>query len=151
MWVPSHPPLLFPSLENIRKEFGDFVNSLTDIRLNRFTWTKRLLLVLILVSIVFRGKMHRALQSLNAKVGRARDDSIRFTFRALLITLVRSIAVPLLIVVLASAVGQYGAVTAPYFAASLAHLALVLFLILLLRAACEENGMAQVHFGWSRP
>jgi potassium efflux system protein len=150
LWVPSHPTLLFPSPENFKKELSGYVDSLFDLRLSQFTWTKILLLVLILVSIVLRGKMRQGLQYLNTKVGRARDDSIRYTFRALLITLVRSIAVPLLIIILASAIGQSSTVTAPYFSVSLIHLAQTLFLILLLRAACEEDGMAQVHFGWAQ-
>ena len=94
--------------------------------------------------------MYLYLQILNAKVGRARDDSIRYTFRALLLTLIRSIAVPLLLFVLANGLETSGTGATPYLASSLIHSAETLFLILLLRTACEENGLALVHFGWTQ-
>jgi potassium efflux system protein len=151
LWVPSHPPLPFPTLEIFKKEFGDFIHSLSGIRLGQFKWTTVLLLIFILTYLVLHKKIALYLQSLNAKVGRARDDSIRYTFRVLLWTLARSIALPLLLVVLASGSEDSGIGPAFYLRAAIIHSAGNLFLILLLRTACDENGIALVHFGWSRP
>ena len=151
LWVPSHPPLPFPTPENFKKEFGDFIDSLSGMRLGQFKWTAGLLLILILTYLVLHKKIALYLQSLNAKVGRARDDSIRYTFRVLLWTLARSIAVPLLLVVLASGSEDSSTGPALYLGAAIIHSAGNLFLILLLRTACEENGIALVHFSWSRP
>jgi potassium efflux system protein len=151
LWVPSHPPLTFPSRESVGKEFAGFIDSLAGLRLGRLTPATGLLIILLLTSLVFRKKMYLYLQRLNANVGRARDDSIRYTFRALLLTLALCIALPLLLVVLANSLEQSGTSAAPYLSAAFVHAAQVLFLLLLLRTACGENGIARVHFGWSRP
>ena len=150
LWVPSHPPISFSSLKNIKNEFDNLVEGVAGLRMAHFTPVTSLLIILILVSLALRKKISLYMQSLNAKVGRVRDDSIRYTFRALLLTLIRSIATPLLLLILANSLESSGADTAPYLSASIFHSAEILFLILLLRTACEENGFAHVHFGWTR-
>jgi potassium efflux system protein len=136
-------------VENFRKEYAGFVNILSGLRLGHFSWATRLLLILVLSSLILRNKMNVYVHSLNAKVGRARDDSIRYTFRALLLTLIRTIAVPLLLLVLANSLEGSGTEAAPYLSSAIVYAAQTLFLILLLRTACEENCIAIVHFGWS--
>jgi len=150
LWVPSHPAFSLSSLGTIRKEFAGLVESLAGLRMAHFTPITSLLIILILASVVLRKRMSLYLQGLNAKVGRARDDSIRYSFRALLLTLVRSVATPLLLIILANGLESSGTGASPYLAASLFHSAETLFLILLLRTACEEEGIAQVHFGWTQ-
>jgi potassium efflux system protein len=149
LWVPSHPPISFPSRENVSREFAGFVDSLSGLRLGHFTPATGLFVILILTSLMLRKNMNSYMQRLNAKVGRVRDDSIRYTFRALLFTLIRSIAVPLLLVVFANSLQDSGTAAAPYLSAAFIHAAEMLFIILLLRTACDEDGIARVHFGWS--
>jgi len=149
LWVPSHPPLSLSSLKNIKQEYRNLVKNFSGLQLGPLTPMTGVLLALILLSLVLRRKMDSYLRIINKKVGRVREDSIRFTFRALLITIVRSIATPLLLVVLANTLESYGAGVAQYLSTSLFGPAETLFVILLLRTACKENGIARVHFDWA--
>ena len=149
LWVPSHPPLSLSSLNNIKKEFQNLVNNLSELRIGTVTPMASLLLALILLSLVLRKKMDLYLQSINKKVGRVREDSIRVTFQAFLITIVRSISTPLLLVILASGLESSSTGTAPYLATGIIGSAKTLFVILLLRTACKDYGIARVHFDWA--
>jgi potassium efflux system protein len=150
LWVPSHPAITLSSLGTLKKEFAEFVKDLEGIKLVQFTPAKSLLIIVLLFVLAFRSKMYTQLQSLNTKVGRARDDSIRYTFEALLLVLIRSLAMPVLLLLLANSLETTGTGVTPYLAQSLIHSAEILFLILLLRTACEEKGLADVHFGWTQ-
>jgi potassium efflux system protein len=150
LWVPSHPAISFSLLKNFRQKFSALVDKLADLRMTRFTPISSLLLLLAVVSFALRRKMSLHLQSLNAKVGRARDDSIAYTFRALLLTLTRSVPLPLLLFIIAAGLEKSSASAAPYLEKSLFRAAEFLFLLLLFRVTCEENGLAHVHFGWTR-
>ena len=150
LWVPSHPPISLSSLKAIGKESSNLFESLANLRMASFTPITSLLLVIIFISFALRKRTTLYLHSLSTKVGRARDDSIRYTFRALLLALIRSTATPLLLLILASGLENAGSGASPYLAASLIHAAEILFLILLLRVVCEENGIAQAHFGWTQ-
>ena len=150
LWVPSHAPVSLSAF-NIKRESGNFVDSLSGLHIKRLTLSTSLLLVLILISFVLRKKINQYLAILSQKIGRPRDDSIRYTFRAFLLTLIQSITLPLLLFVLANDIESSGTAMAPYLALAFVHLAQSLFLILLLRTACGEYGIAPVHFGWSRP
>jgi potassium efflux system protein len=149
LWVQSHPPISLSSLKNIKQEFRDLAVKFSELRFGPLAPMTGLLLALILFSLVLRGKMDSFLRNINNKVGRVREDSIRFTFQALLITIVRSIATPLLLVVLASGLVSTSTGPAPYLSTSLLESAQILFVILILRTACKENGIARVHFDWA--
>jgi len=148
LWVPSHPPLSISHLKNLGKEFNDFVSSLSGLKIGLPTPVGSMLLILILISLMFRRHMDLRLQSLNTKVGHVREDSIWLTLRVLLITLVRSILLPLLLLVLASGLTNSDAGAAPYLSGALQGSAISLFLILFLRNSCHEHGIARVHFNW---
>ena len=149
LWVPSHPPLSLSSLKNIKQEFNDLVRKISELRFGSLTPMTSLLLAFILLSLLTRRKMNSHLRNINKKVGRVREDSILFTFRALLITAVRSIATPILLLVLAASLEVSGAGVAQYLATGLVDSAEILFVILILRTACKENGIARVHFEWA--
>ena len=149
LWVPSHPAISLSSLRNIKQEFRDLVVKISELQLGPLTPMTSLLLALILISLVLRRKMDSYLRNINKKVGRVREDSIQFTFRALLITIIRSMATPLLLVVLASGLKGSGAGTAQYLSTGMFESAQILFVILMLRTACKENGIARVHFDWA--
>jgi len=152
LWVPSHPPISFSSLKGINDAFDALVENLVKLRLNRLSAFSSVLLIFVLSVLVLRKKMSRRAQTLSQKIGRVRDDSISYTFRVLLLTLARSVAPSLLLIVLANNLDSPGAGigAAPYLAKGLMISAKSLFLILLLRTACEEQGLAEAHFGWMR-
>jgi potassium efflux system protein len=149
LWVPSHPAISLGSAGDIKGEFAGFRDKLADMRLAQLKPATSVLLILALASLALGRKLYMRLQALNAKVGRARDDSIRHTFHALLLTLARIIPLPLLLLFFATGVETSANAATPYLTASLIHAAETLFLILLLRTSCEENGLASVHFGWT--
>jgi potassium efflux system protein len=152
LWVPSHPPISFSSLKAINDAFDALVENLVKLRLNRLSVFSGVLLILVLAALVLSKGMSRRVQDLSQKIGRARDDSISYTFRTLLLTLVRSIAPSMLLIMLAYNLDSPGAAVgaAPYLAEGLLISAKSLFLIVLLRTACEEKGLAEAHFGWLR-
>jgi len=149
LWVPSHPPLSISSLQNIKQEFRDLETKISELQFSPLTPMTSLLFGFILLSLLARRKMNSHLRSINKKVGRVREDSIRFTFRALLITVVRSIATPLFLVVLAGSLESSDAEVAHYLKTGFVETAVILFVILMLRTACKENGIARVHFDWA--
>ena len=149
LWVPSHPPLSISSLKNIRNELRNFADSLPELKMGSLSPIPATLIFLILLSLLFSRRLETSLQDANAKVGRVREDSIRFTFFALLITLVRSIALPLLLIVAAKSSMAADSSATPYLAHAILGSADSLFMILLLRNACGVNGIARVHFDWS--
>jgi len=149
LWVPSHPPLSLSALKNIKQEFNDLVRKISELRFGPLTPMTGLLLAFVLISLLTRSKMTAHLRNINKKVGRVREDSIRFTFRALLITVVRSIATPILLLILAASLEVSGTEVAQYLGTGFVESAETLFVILLLRTACKENGIARVHFDWA--
>ena len=150
LWVPSHPTISLASIGSIKGEFAGFSDNLANIRLAQLTPVASVLLILILILLALGRTLYLHLQTLNAKVGRVREDSTRYTFTALLLTLVRIIPLPLLLLFFGNSLETSGNSAAPYLTASLLHAAENLFLILLLRTACEENGLARLHFGWTQ-
>jgi len=149
LWVPSHPPLSISSLQNIKQEFRDLETKISALQFAPLTPLTSLLFGFILLSLLARRKMNSHLRSINKKVGRVREDSILFTFRALLITIVRSIATPLLLVVLGRSLESSDVGVAQYLSTGFLESAKILFVILMLRTASKENGIARIHFDWA--
>ncbi len=148
LWVPSHPPIQVSFLTDIRKDFEILVQRLSDTRRLHLTPGIGLLLVFILILYLFRSRLEPYMLRQNAKVGRVRQDHIGLTFGELLITLLRSLLIPLILLILAYGISESTRENAPYLSGSMARSAKVFFLLMFLRITCEKGGLAQVHFGW---
>lgn len=148
LWVPSHPPISLGFWENIKQDSKNLVDQVSGLRPIHFTPATGLLLILVLLSLLFRKTVKQYVASQKAKVGNVRKDHIGLTFGALLITAFRSLIIPLFLVVLARDLGHASSAAAPYLSSSLSGSARDLFLLILLRISCEPNGLAQLHFNW---
>jgi small-conductance mechanosensitive channel len=106
------------------------------------------LLIVILMLYLFRRWLEPFMLNQNAKVGRVRQDHIGLTLFELLITFLRSLLFPLLLLILAYSISESTRENAPYLSSSITRSSKLLFLLLFLRITCEKDGLAQVHFGW---
>ena len=150
LWEPNHPPV---SMATLRLAPGDLRQTLSEIktvRLGGLTTAATFLLIFSLVLIGLRKKITQSLVTVNRKIGRARDDSIRFTLIALLLTLVRCLPAPLLLIGLAFGLQNSGVNASETLAVTLFLIAKILYIVLLLRNACGEQGIASLHFDWPR-
>ena len=148
LWVPNHPPVSMANLRLAPEDLRLTISSMKTVRLGGLTTSATLLLIFSLVLIGLRKKIAERLVSVNSKIGRARDDSIRFTLMALGLTLIRCLPAPLLFVVLASGLQNAGVPASDSLAVTFSLLAGFLYVLLLLRTACGEQGVARVHFDW---
>ena len=148
LWVPSHPPFSLSLFSNIKHELQTLSTKISALRFDPLTPMIGLLFALALLLLGVQTKLNSHLQSINEKVGRVREDSIRFTFRSLLITLLRGSAIPLMVMLLAGSLVISGAEVSDFQKTDLFESAKILFMILLLRTATKENGIAPGHFGW---
>ncbi len=108
---------------------------------------------LLLLALVFfaRRPLGARFKELNKRVGRPSTDHIGLTLGALGISAARALPLPLLFAILGWALTRspfHTAFTASVAAALLA-IAPFLYNTLLFRILCAENGVMQVHFGWS--
>ncbi len=149
LWVPSHPTFSFPTPEKIKQELGRAAEVLSALFSAQAVPILGLLLVLLVAVLGLRNKLEQFQQSLNAKIGRPRSDSIRYTFGALLLTLVRCAVLPLLFFLMIASLDNSSSAAVWYLGGGLHTVSKTLFVILLLRLACAPTGIAPLHFGWS--
>lgn len=148
LWVPSHPPISASFWANIKHDYVSYRRSLSGIGYLQVAPAAGLAALLGLLWFLFREKFHRYASAQRAKLGRVNQDSIGLTFVAMLFTILRSLAIPALLLVLAHGISSGGHEMAPYLGSSMNRSAKILFLLLLLRNSCESGGLAQLHFNW---
>ncbi len=149
LWVPSHPSLSVDQVLNISEDLASVWAGLRQLRLTRLDLTTSLLMVLILVSMLFRSTIKAYADGLSAKTRRRADDSIWLTFQVMMAVVLRSAAAPFFLILLGGALDSVDNELVPYFSLSLTRSAIILFIILLFRVSCEEQGLGRWHFGWS--
>jgi len=108
---------------------------------------------LLLLGLVFysRRPLRARFKALNERVGRPSTDHIGLTLGALAISAARALPLPLLLAFLGWALTRspYHVDFTASVAAALHAVAPFLYNTLLFRVLCAENGVMQVHFGWS--
>lgn len=112
------------------------------------------LAILIFLVLVFGGRrLRRSLRATAATVGNPRKDSIKFTFRALLITILLALPLPLLVFSAGWEIGQYleASVSTQVIGTTLRSFTLALFFQRVLTMLCLDGGLAQAHFKWPEP
>lgn len=148
LWVPSHPSLSLEILKNISNDIGDFFVRLSELRFSGFTPMGMVILFLSLALLALREKISARLSTINKKVGRVREDSILLTLRALALSIVRSLPVPLILLLLVNGLQSPELGIAPYLAKGLEESIAVLLGLLIVRTSCLRNGFARIHLGW---
>ena len=150
LWVPSHPPLTFAVFKNIRQELGDLQSIFTRLNFSRLALESWLLVVLALGLFISRKKIDSRLDDINQRIGRVRSDSIFHTIQALLLNILRVMPVPFLLLLVAQGLKGPDTDAAPYLVNGLLDAIEILFLLLILRTSCLDNGIARTHFAWSK-
>mgnify|MGYP001828824391 CR=1 FL=1 len=150
LWVPSHPTFSLEILKNIKNDFRDFLVNLDELSFARFTPMGLAALFLALLLLVLRRKIDTRLSTINKKVGRVREDSIFLTLRALALSIIRALPVPLILLLVANGLQSPNSGTAPYLAKGLEDSIAALLVLLIVRTSCLKNGVARIHFGWEK-
>ena len=150
LWVPSHPSLSSEIFQNISREANSFSDRLSYLRFTSPTMIGGLTLVLAIILLGLRKKIDARLRSINKMVGRVREDSILLTLQALMLSIIRFIPIPILLLVLVNSLQSPDPETAPYLARGLGQSIGVLLLLLLIRTSCLEIGIARTHFAWPK-
>ncbi|MGB5290926.1 MAG: mechanosensitive ion channel domain-containing protein [Lysobacterales bacterium] len=148
LWVPSHPPLSSDVLDKLSQETRGLFDTLSALRFANLSKNSALVLILAIALLAIRGKIDSRLKNINKKIGRVRDDSILFTLQAALLSFIRLLPVPLLLLLLANSLQSPDPETAPYLAQGLEQSIKILLLLMLVRTACLEFGIARTHFAW---
>jgi small-conductance mechanosensitive channel len=141
LWIPAYPPLwqidwggVPAELEALRKSF----QSISVIVV------PKALLWLVISTLLFlrRRRLGIILQELNGRIARPRDDSIGHTLRALFCVVQWSLALPLLLL------GIGTALSPAVFGVALSGTALALFVMRTMQLLCGPAGVGTLHFNW---
>jgi potassium efflux system protein len=147
LWVRSHLPL----------DRDIFKQMLLDLRQARDTFQEELsfslkgwamiTMLLGLLLLLIRRRMWRRIEAINQRIGRPRDDTILWSVETLILTVLRSIAVPLLMVGVALSIDNFQQSLLPLTTVVLLS-AYFVMMVLLLRDATAVGGICRVQFSW---
>jgi len=101
-----------------------------------------------LLLLLFRRRMWRRIEAINRHIGRPRDDSIVFSLEILILTVLRSAAVPLVIAGTALSIETSSQGLLHPLALSLLFVSGGVMTALFLRDATAPGGICRVHFDW---
>ncbi len=157
LWVRSSPPINLVMLEHTIEQITELLSPdliaglLTDLK--NFAQTKVLtwFLIFALLIVAFKSSFfHRELSRLGEPLKRLSTDSIRYTLRTLLLTIIYASSWPLIIYVIGSklnATPESGSTTQA-LANALTISAPVFLFINFLRKSFVTDGLAAAHFKW---
>jgi potassium efflux system protein len=148
LWVRSHLPVDRNVFKQMLLDLAEVRNVLLESKRISGRTAAYLALLAGLVLLVFRRRMWRRIESNNLLIGRPRDDSILFTVGNLLLTLLRSAAVPLVMVGVALSMEFSKQGVLPPLALALLFTSAGVMFISFLRDATASSGICTVHFGW---
>jgi len=147
LWIPNHPPLWNLSIAAL---VADFAYAEKKLELMRYTPAlgSGVLMTVAFGLLLIRRRLKARQQVLNDRISRPRDDSIRHTLEALVLSILRAAPAPL--IGWAFAIGFDPVVSAENASMHtlLIRLAALLFTLSLLRIICEPGGIGLVHFRW---
>jgi potassium efflux system protein len=148
LWVRSHLPLDRNIFNQVLLDIAEVKTVLLDSKRLSGRTAGYIALLAGLLLLVLRRRMWRRIESNNQLIGRPRDDSILFTVGNLLLTLLRSAAVPLVMVGVALSIESSKQGVLPPLALALLFTSAGVMFISFLRDATAPSGICPVHFGW---
>ena len=159
LWIPSASPFWVKDIENLGPAVAwalspvSWSNTLGSVA-DAFIYSPlESGAALLLLGLVFysRRPLGAKFKALNKRIGQPSTDHIGLTLGALAIAAARALPLPLLFAVLGWALTRspYHSDFTASVAAGLHVIAPFLYNTLLFRILCAENGVMQVHFGWS--
>ncbi|MGK0170044.1 MAG: potassium efflux system protein, partial [Gammaproteobacteria bacterium] len=160
LWIPNLEPIGLPSLTDIARELSNLgapsswqtpmMHFIRDASQKPLPY---LLIALLLLILAYgRGKLRAHAELLHSKVGHLHTDRFTNTLKVAAIVLIQAGAWPALLAVLGWRLGIDSS-NDPFsksIAASLQTIAVVLFPLLATRGICEDGGLAEIHFRWTR-
>jgi potassium efflux system protein len=148
LWIPSSVPLWKANVTLIPEEITTLAGSLRRMEVSlQAVFVGSTILALIL--FLFRTRLRDYQHEQNRRILRAREDSIRFTLVALVVSALRAAPTALLVAALASLFSDDTDSAAIAVTALLGNLAIWLFSATLLYRLCEKAGVARLHFNWN--
>ena len=146
IWVPSHAPLWQSNVKAFFREFDSLKDQVAVLRPAEPEPALFGLALVALLLLLGRRRLRQYQHDLSARIARPSEDSVRYTFLATLTLLIRALPAALLIMIIGDLFEH--SVPAAAISAAMVALASVLYVLLLLRMACEDSGLGIVHFGW---
>ena len=150
MWLPNHPPLWTLKPSAVTAD----INYISR-KIDAITFSPGILLglasLLSLLLFLSDKRLVALQQRVNEKIARPRDDSIRYTLKALMFSMLRASPVPVLLLGIATG---FDPLTSPENALInplMNTFPFVLFAFGLMRRVCEPAGIGRMHFNWPKP
>ncbi|CBL43726.1 Mechanosensitive ion channel precursor [gamma proteobacterium HdN1] len=160
VWLHSSPPMSWDiGLVALKGAYSFFVQSpwaeiarLMDRFLADHFWQELLLFVVFAGVFYFRHRLLQVLDHVGPRIGRVGQDRFRYTVRALGVTLIAALPVPLIMQVF----GGVLVVNSPYqsFPFGVGELMLrmspIALMVAMVPVMMRNNGLGRLHFRWSR-
>lgn len=147
LWIPSRQLLWKSNLAEIPAELARLWDALKELRITTHPSFLVGLLIAAILAYARRG-LRQTQHAQNSRILRPRDDSIRFTLFAVILTGLRASPAPLLVFAGGKLFSQGTSPAAAALSNTLDGLTVVLFSLAFMRTLCEESGVASTHFGW---
>ncbi len=150
LWVPSHSPIYKADFQNVPKEIKDLYASFTSLELNKFPTATFFGLLIAIIIFLARKRFKELMLKLNENIGATKKDSIVSTLAALGLIVARALPIPLVLWSLSGLFISDQASVSQILSSRLQAIAMLVFLLLIIRIICEENGVGSKHFNWYR-
>jgi len=148
LWVRSHLPINQDFFRQVWLDTRHALHSLQSETAVNSNPIAIIALVAGLSLLLLRRRMWRRMEIINHQIGRPRSDSIIYSVEVLLLTLLRSAAVPLVMAGLALSIETNHQDLLEPLALALLAAAGVVMTALFLRDSTAAGGICRVHFDW---
>jgi potassium efflux system protein len=148
LWIRSHLPVDIHFLKQLIPDSKQALKSLAGIRNVQFKPFALLAMTTGLLLLLLRRLMWRRMETINRRINRPRDDSIARSLEMLLLTLLRSAAIPLVMAGIALSIKHNSAGLIQPISVSLLLASGAVMMALFLRDATSQGGICLVHFEW---
>jgi len=148
LWVRSHLPIdsdVFKQVLLDLRQAGESLQGAMSFSLRGWAMFFTLSGLLLLL---MRRHMWRRIAAINTRIGRPRDDTILWSVETLILTVLRSAAVPLLVMGVALSIQSYQQGLLHPLARALLLASFAVVMALFVRDATTAGGICRVHFGW---
>ena len=150
LWVPSHPPIYKANFQNVPKEIQDIYSSFISIKINKYSISAFFGVLVALFLFHVRTKLKEHMVKLNKNIGKSKEDSILSTLAALGLIVARALPIPLIFWSLSGIFPSDQESVSQILSLRLQTVGMLVFLLLIIRTICEENGVGSKHFKWYR-
>ncbi|RLA47584.1 MAG: hypothetical protein DRR06_02015 [Gammaproteobacteria bacterium] len=150
LWVPSRPSVLDLSFRGLPDEIAQLTQTLKDLRAGAARPVVCVIWFLCALGLLLLTRRIKSTRTaLNKKITRLRDDSIHYTVGALMLSALRALPLPLLLMAFSALFSRAATPFAGALSNTFESLVAVSFALVFIRVVCEKSGVARVHFQWT--